>query len=112
MSGGIAFVYDDKGDFGTRRCNRASVDLDPLVDDADIAQVRGMLERHRDLTGSPRAAWILEHWADAQPKFIKVFPHEYKRVLGVARATAASDAVPVPTTPTPHAVATAEVQHG
>ena len=46
-------------------------------------EVRGLLERHRDLTGSPRAAWILEHWADAQPRFIKVFPHEYKRVLGV-----------------------------
>ncbi len=48
--------------------------------------MRGLLERHRDLTGSPRAAWILEHWADAQPRFIKVFPHEYKRVLGVPRA--------------------------
>jgi glutamate synthase domain-containing protein 3 len=40
------------------------------------------------LTGSPRAAWVLEHWSDAQPQFIKVFPHEYKRVLGVERAAA------------------------
>ena len=55
------------------------------ITDEDVAEVRGLLERHRDLTGSPRAAWILEHWADAQPKFIKVFPHEYKRVLGVPR---------------------------
>ena len=86
MSGGIAYVYDDQGDFSTRRCNKASVDLEPLVDPADIDHVRGLLARHRDLTGSPRAAWVLEHWADAQPKFIKVFPHEYKRVLGVARA--------------------------
>ena len=86
MSGGIAYVYDDQGDFSTRRCNKASVDLEPLVDDEDVAEVRGLLERHRDLTGSPRAAWILEHWADAQPRFIKVFPHEYKRVLGVPRA--------------------------
>jgi glutamate synthase domain-containing protein 3 len=46
--------------------------------------VRGLLQRHIDLTGSPRAAWILEHWADAQPRFIKVFPHEYKRVLAIA----------------------------
>ncbi len=88
MSGGIAYVYDDQGDFSTRRCNKASVDLEPLVDPADIEQVRSLLARHRDLTGSPRAAWILEHWADAQPKFIKVFPHEYKRVLGVARTEA------------------------
>ncbi len=86
MSGGIAYVYDDKGDFSTRRCNKASVDLEPLVDSADIEKIQSLLARHRDLTGSPRAAWILEHWADAQPLFIKVFPHEYKRVLGVERA--------------------------
>jgi glutamate synthase (NADPH/NADH) large chain len=66
---------------------------------SDVAEVRVLLERHRDLTGSPRAAWILEHWADAQPRFIKVFPHEYKRVLGVARATVNlcfSNAIPSP----------------
>ncbi len=87
MNGGFAFVYDDRGDFSTRRCNTASVDLEPLVDRADVDRVRELLTRHRDLTGSPRAGWVLEHWDDAQPKFIKVFPHEYKRVLGVARAT-------------------------
>ena len=86
MSGGVAFIYDDQGDFSTRRCNKASVDLEPLTDAADVDRVRALLARHRDLTGSPRAAWVLEHWADAQPKFIKVFPHEYKRVLGVERA--------------------------
>jgi glutamate synthase (NADPH) large chain len=85
MSGGIAYVYDDAGDFGTRRCNQASVDLEPLVNGDDIALVRGLLERHRDLTGSPRAAWILENFDKAQASFIKVFPHEYKRVLGVPR---------------------------
>ena len=37
MSGGIAYVYDDAGDFGTRRCNQASVDLEPLVNDDDVA---------------------------------------------------------------------------
>ena len=88
MSGGIAYVYDDQGDFSTRRCNKASVDLEPLVNSEDVETIRGLLARHRDLTGSPRAAWILEHWADAQPKFIKVFPHEYKRVLGVERVDA------------------------
>ncbi len=86
MSGGIAYVYDDQGDFSTRRCNKASVDLEPLIDSEDIATVRGLLAKHADATGSPRAAWVLEHWADVQPKFIKVFPHEYKRVLGVKRA--------------------------
>ena len=85
MSGGIAYVYDDRGDFSSRRCNKSSVDLEPLALADDIDRVRNLLERHRDLTGSPRAAWILEHWADAQPRFIKIFPHEYKRVLGIAR---------------------------
>ena len=108
MSGGIAYVYDDQGDFSTRRCNRASVDLEPLAGGEDIDRVRGLLERHRDLTGSPRAAWILEHWADAQPRFIKIFPHEYKRVLGYAR-TEGFYSSPTSTSPL---VAAAEVQHG
>jgi glutamate synthase (NADPH) large chain len=112
MSGGIAYVYDDQGDFTTRRCNKASVDLEPLVEAADIDTVRGLLERHRDLTGSPRAAWVLEHWADAQPNFIKVFPHEYKRVLGVARAQA-EYVSPTLTTPlVTEATTSAGVQHG
>ncbi len=109
MSGGRAFVYDDQGDFSTRRCNKASVDLEPLATHADVAEVRGLLERHRDLTGSPRAAWILEHWADAQPRFIKVFPHEYKRVLDVPRVETVYVA---PITSSPLVAATAEVQHG
>src|SRR6202034_3925654 len=40
MSGGRAYVYDDRGDFSTRRCNRAAVDLEPLVSDQDVAEVR------------------------------------------------------------------------
>ncbi|HEX7730998.1 MAG TPA: glutamate synthase large subunit, partial [Terracidiphilus sp.] len=109
MSGGRAYVYDDQGDFTARRCNKTSVDLEPLLLDKDVAEVRGLLERHRDLTGSPRAAWILEHWADAQPRFIKVFPHEYKRVLGVERSETVYSA---PTTSAPLVAAAAEVQHG
>ena len=111
MSGGIAYVYDDQGDFGARRCNKASVDLDPLVLDDDVERVRGLLERHRDLTGSPRAAWILEHWSEAQARFIKVFPHEYKRVLGVDRPHSSPDAVASKPVSSPLAAA-AEVHHG
>jgi glutamate synthase domain-containing protein 3 len=108
MSGGRAFVFDEQGDFSSRRCNKASVDLEPLVTEADVAEVRGLLTRHRDLTGSPRAAWILENWTEAQPHFIKVFPEEYKRVLGVARATSVYSS---PITSSPLQAAT-EVQHG
>jgi len=108
MSGGIAYVYDDQGDFSIRRCNRTGVDLEPLAEVEDIAKVKGLLERHCDLTGSPRAAWVLEHWAESQPKFIKVFPHEYKRVLGVARV----ESVYVSSANTSPLVAATEVQHG
>jgi len=108
MSGGIAYVYDDRGDFSSRRCNKASVDLEPLALSEDIDIVRKLLERHRDLTGSPRAAWILEHWADAQPRFIKIFPHEYKRVLGIARV----DSEYSPPLVSSSLIATSEVQHG
>jgi glutamate synthase domain-containing protein 3 len=106
MSGGIAYVYDDVGDFGTRRCNQSSVDLDLFETDEDVALVRGLLERHRDYTGSPRAAWILENWTEAQTRFVKVFPHEYKRVLGVPRAERDDS-----TTASPLVGAT-EVKHG
>jgi glutamate synthase domain-containing protein 2/glutamate synthase domain-containing protein 1/glutamate synthase domain-containing protein 3 len=112
MSGGIAYVFDEEGDFAARRCNPASVDLEPLVSDEDVSKVRGLLERHRDLTGSPRAAWILEHWAEAQAQFIKVFPHEYKRVLGVPRIHPEKEAVYASPTTTSPLLAAAEVQHG
>jgi hypothetical protein len=64
------------------------------------------------LTGSPRAAWILEHWAEAQPKFIKVFPHEYKRVLGVPRTDEVPAAIDVSLINASPVAATAEVHHG
>jgi glutamate synthase domain-containing protein 3 len=109
MSGGIAYVFDEQGDFSTRRCNQASVDLEPLINSEDIETIRGLLARHRDSTGSPRAAWVLEHWADVQPKFIKVFPHEYKRVLGIARA---ETVYAPPIVSSPLVAAAAEVHHG
>jgi glutamate synthase domain-containing protein 3 len=85
MTGGIAYVLDETRDFASQ-CNRAGVDLEPLEDTADIQLLHGLIERHLELTGSPRAEWILESWASMLAKFVKVFPHEYKRVLGVKRA--------------------------
>jgi len=113
MSGGIAYVYDDQGDFSARRCNPVSVDLEPLVLDEDIELVRGLIERHIELTGSPQAAWILEHWETTQARFIKVFPHEYKRVLGVARASSVyASPVAIPAASASPMEAIGQVQHG
>jgi glutamate synthase domain-containing protein 2/glutamate synthase domain-containing protein 1/glutamate synthase domain-containing protein 3 len=85
MSGGTAYVFDERGDFTEKRCNLESVDLEPLVESQDLQLVHGLVKRHAELTGSRRAQWILDNWHEALTHFIKVFPHEYKRVLGVPR---------------------------
>jgi len=90
MSGGIAYVLDERGDFAEKRCNRAGVDLEPVMETADIELLHGLIARHFEYTGSPRAVWILDNWSAMLPKFVKVFPHEYKRVLGIARSAEAA----------------------
>ncbi|MFN9211978.1 MAG: glutamate synthase-related protein [Betaproteobacteria bacterium] len=96
MSGGIAYVFDEHGDFA-RKCNTAMVALEPLlpaqeqqvkVDEAiwhlgetDELIVRNLVEQHFRHTGSLRARMILDHWPAMRGKFVKVFPHEYKRAL-------------------------------
>jgi glutamate synthase (NADPH) large chain len=85
MSGGIAYVLDELGDFQSVLCNKSGVDLEPLELEKDIDLVRSLIGNHLEATRSPRAEWILENWEAMVSKFVKVFPHEYKRVLGVPR---------------------------
>jgi glutamate synthase (NADPH) large chain len=85
MSGGVAYVFDEQSDFTENRCNLASVDLEPITDARDVQIIQELLTRHLELTGSRRARWILDQWNELQAKFIKVFPHEFKRVLGIGR---------------------------
>jgi glutamate synthase (ferredoxin) len=86
MSGGIAYVLDTSGDF-LRRCNRGMVDLEPLDQPADIELVRSLIARHVAATASTHAETILKTWSTMQPKFVKVMPKDYKRVLAAeARA--------------------------
>jgi glutamate synthase (NADPH/NADH) large chain len=105
MSGGIAYVLDERGDF-EQRCNMAMVELEPIpiggVDKAvsrssgescsldgvmddltcqDEQRLRKLLENHLHYTGSTRAREILDNWADYLPKFIKVMPVDYRRAL-------------------------------
>jgi glutamate synthase domain-containing protein 3 len=123
MSGGVAYVFDERGDFTEKRCNLDSVDLDPVLETQNAQLVDGRLveaklveaklvkdlvTRHLELTRSPRAAWILDNWSEALSRFIKVFPHEHKRVLGVSRRHQ-------PYIPSPPLAALAhaeQVQHG
>jgi len=88
MTGGIAYVLDQAGDFPAAYCNRAEVDLEQLSNAEDIQLLHRLITRHSELTGSAQAKWILQNWETMLPKFIKVFPHEYKRVLGVPRVPA------------------------
>ena len=94
MSGGVAYVYDEDGHFAGR-CNASMVALDKVVardqqtgpavglhrEQADEVLLKKLVEDHHRWTGSLRAREILDHWLEARAKFVKVFPHEYKRAL-------------------------------
>jgi glutamate synthase domain-containing protein 3 len=80
MSGGVAFVLDEDGDF-PRRCNLQMVDLEKLVEPEDIELVRDLLIQHAGYTGSTVAARLLSDWDWAVEKFVKVMPLDYRRVL-------------------------------
>jgi glutamate synthase (ferredoxin) len=80
MSGGIAYVLDEAGDFATR-CNLELVGLEKLIDADEIEFVWKLIQRHQTFTQSERAAKILADWKNFIPKFVKVMPQDYKRVL-------------------------------
>jgi glutamate synthase (NADPH/NADH) large chain len=106
MSGGIAYVLDEEGDF-TQRCNMAMVELEPVPEEESAAaavggngelerhgkvqidhvaghddlMLKGIIQRHLLHTGSERARRVLENWALYLPKFVKVMPVEYRRAL-------------------------------
>ena len=88
MTGGIAYVLDRRGDFATILCNRKDVDLEPITDPNDIETLHRLITRHFEFTSSRQAKCALKNWEATLSKFVKVFPHEYKRVLGVPRVTA------------------------
>jgi glutamate synthase domain-containing protein 2/glutamate synthase domain-containing protein 3 len=85
MSGGIAYVYDESGNFDYL-CNKQMVDLDPL-DKNDEYTVHEMLHTHIELTNSAKAQALMDNFRREAKKFIKVFPKEYKRVLAAVAAS-------------------------
>jgi glutamate synthase (ferredoxin) len=80
MSGGVAYVLDEAGDF-PGRCNLQMVGLEKLEDPDEIEQVWKMTQRHQTYTQSALAARLLADWQKTVPKFVKVMPKDYKRVL-------------------------------
>ncbi len=80
MSGGIAYILDEQGDFATR-CNMSMVGLEKLEDPEEIDDLQEMIQKHTDYTKSEKAAQVLANWKEMVPKFVKVMPTDYKRVL-------------------------------
>ena len=112
MSGGIAFVLDETGEFSGVLCNQSSVDLEPVIDPADMQALQNLITRHVEATASPRGKWILENWGEMLPKFVKVFPHEYKRVLGIPKHQPAKAETPHPRMASQGAGLKHEAAHG
>jgi len=120
MSGGIAYVLDEEGDF-TQRCNMAMVELEPIPEEESAAaeggageleahgkvkidhvaghddeMLKGLIQRHLLYTGSERARRVLENWAAYLPKFVKVMPVEYRRALAEMAQEKLRDEQPTP----------------
>jgi glutamate synthase (NADPH) large chain len=104
MSGGIAYVYDEDGTFAGR-CNTAMVAVEKVLSEgkqgkgepmhngkSDESQLKSLIQRHADYTGSARARQILANWETSRDKFIKVFPHEYRRALSETGAVQRKEA--------------------
>jgi glutamate synthase (ferredoxin) len=80
MSGGIAYILDQVGDFALR-CNQQMVSLEPLEDGEEIDALHQLIQNHADYTHSKKAHQVLASWDEMLPKFVKVIPKDYKRVL-------------------------------
>jgi glutamate synthase (NADPH/NADH) large chain len=104
MSGGIAYVLDEDGSF-KQRCNLAQVALEKVMPasrqvagepqhrgEADETQLKELITRHAEYTGSKTAKVILANWDAYREKFVKVYPHEYKRALTEMAAAAQKEA--------------------
>jgi len=90
MSGGVAFVLNEEGKF-EQRCNSGMVELEQVVDPEDIRILRDLINRHFTYTGSRKAERVLAAWDAMLPKFVKIMPIDYKRVLAERKAAAAKE---------------------
>jgi glutamate synthase (NADPH/NADH) large chain/glutamate synthase (ferredoxin) len=87
MSGGIAYVLNEDGKF-EQRCNLGMVELEPVREAEDKALLKDFVQRHLDYTGSRKAKTVLDRWDGFLPKFVKVVPTEYRKVLDARKVSA------------------------
>ncbi len=80
MSGGVAYIFDEKKTF-EKNCNTEDLNLLEVTEDQDVKQLKDLIESHYNSTLSPLAQRILENWEACLPKFVKVLPEEYRKAL-------------------------------
>jgi glutamate synthase (ferredoxin) len=80
MSGGVAYVLDEAGQFQAR-INMQMVEVERVEDPSEAEALRSLIARHVEATGSAHAQRILDAWEVQLPKFVRVIPKDYKRVL-------------------------------
>ena len=88
MSGGIAYVWDPKGEF-PKQCNSETFELEGVADSADRDELHALVKKHYLYTDSAVAKRLMDDWDLALSQFVKVMPTDYKRVLAERAATAA-----------------------
>jgi glutamate synthase domain-containing protein 2/glutamate synthase domain-containing protein 1/glutamate synthase domain-containing protein 3 len=96
MSGGVAYVFDQQQHFRNVRCNRAGVDLELLFEREDLGLLESLIRKHVEFTGSPLGKRMLANWSETVQHFVKVMPHEYKRILEKRKAAGKSDSAVSP----------------
>jgi glutamate synthase (NADPH/NADH) large chain len=80
MSGGVAYVWDKDADFKSK-CNMGTFELENVKSEADVTELRRLIENHLKYTDSAVADHVLANWSAELPRFLKVMPTDYKRVL-------------------------------
>ncbi len=90
MSGGEAFVFDEHGKF-IDLCNPEMVGLEDVEDPDDVSGLHSLIKEHYEQTGSANARRVLDDWDAMLPKFVKVMPYDYKRILMERAMAAAAD---------------------
>ncbi len=94
MSGGIAYVLDEAGDFANH-VNMEMVELEGMGDVEDQQRVRKLIQQHVEYTGSTRGQSVLDNWEQSLDKFVKVMPTDYKRALAELRKEKEKVAAPL-----------------
>ncbi len=80
MSGGIAYVLDEDASL-YRKLNKSMVSLEPVVDKYDVQELKEMIDEHVEKTGSKKGQEVVDHFSEYLPKFKKIVPHDYKKMM-------------------------------